>query len=80
VTFRIFTNDRGKQKGVYMYSAFKPMEADSAKAAEEAAERRWGPFAYRGAHGPVKAIQWPPVAEVDKQWLAKHVGENRPDV
>lgn len=75
MTFRLFTNDRGKQKGVFMYSALKTVKADSAAAAEEQANRRFGILAYSGEHGPIKAIQWPPVAEADKQWLAKHVGE-----
>ncbi len=84
MTFRIFTNDRGKQKGVFMYSAFRDIEASSAAEAVRLAENRYGPFAYKGgAHGPVKAVQWPApvgrpwrsVSDEDKQWLAKHVGE-----
>jgi hypothetical protein len=74
MTFRIFTNDRGKQKGVFMYSAFAPVIATSAKEAEEQAERRFGPFAYRGEHGPIKAIEDPPASPESKAWLTKHVG------
>jgi hypothetical protein len=74
--FRIFTNDRGKRKGVFLYSAFTGIEAATATDAERLAEYRHGPFAYKpGAHGPIKAIQWPATSEADKQWLAKHVGE-----
>jgi len=76
--FRIFTNDRGKQKGIFMYSAFRGVEAQSAAMAEKVAERLFGPFAYRGEHGPIKAIQWPPASQADKDWLEKHVGPNTP--
>lgn len=72
-TFRIFTNDRGKQKGVFKYSAFREIEANSASAAERIAERRFGPFAYRGEHGPLKAIEWPAETPQSREWLARHV-------
>lgn len=34
MTFRIFTNDRGKQRGVLMYSAYKQIQASTAAEAE----------------------------------------------
>jgi hypothetical protein len=74
MTFRIFTNDRGKQAGVFMYSAFRDIDAATAKEAEELTEREFGPFAYRGEHGPIKAIEWPPAAKTDTAWLDMHVG------
>jgi hypothetical protein len=74
--FRIFTNDRGKQKGVFMYSAFRDIDAVNASEAAMAADSCFGPFAYVGAHGPIKAVQWPPVSKADKDWLTEHVGEN----
>lgn len=72
MTYRIFTNDRGKKKGVFMYSAFMTFSAQSADEAEELAELKYGPFAYAGPHGPVKAIEWPPTTEASKSWLARH--------
>jgi hypothetical protein len=75
MTFRIFTNDRGKQRGVFMYSAYRAVEAPDAATAERVAERRFGTLAYpRGEHGPMKAIEWPPESQESKDWLAKHVG------
>lgn len=74
MTFRIFTNDRGKQKGIFMYSALTTIEAPNAEKAEQLAEMRCANLAYRGAHGPVKVIEWPPTSLASKQWLAKHVG------
>ncbi len=74
MTFRIFTNDRGKQKGVFMYSALCPMKADSAAQAEAKAESKYGGgiLPYTQPHGPMKAIEWPPVTQPSKDWLAKH--------
>ncbi len=57
-----------------MYSAFKPLEADSLEDAQGRAEWMCHGLAYRGAHGPVKAVEWPPTTQASKDWLAKHVG------
>lgn len=73
--FRIFTNDRGKQRGVFMYSGFKDFSAATASEAEATCEKKHGPFAYRGAHGPIKAIEWPATTPESKEWFAKHVGD-----
>jgi hypothetical protein len=70
MTFRIFTNDRGKQKGVPMYSCLTATESDSAMAAEAA----YSSPHLSGVYAPVKAIEWPPVLKASKDWLAKHVG------
>ncbi len=69
-TFRIFTNDRGADKGVAMYSAYRDVEAQNAAIAEnlEVWPRNPG-----GA--PAKAIEWPPRTKASKEWLAKHVGD-----
>lgn len=71
-TFRVFTNDRGKKKGVFLYSAFGPMRASTAAEAEALFEKKHGQLPYRGPHGPVKAIEWPPQSEADKAWLIEH--------
>ena len=39
MTYRIFTNDRGKQKGVYKYSALIDIEAPDAKEAQSLADK-----------------------------------------
>lgn len=74
MTFRIFTNDRGKQKGVFMYSGYIDIHAKDAESAQLLAEKQCAGLAYRGAHGPVKAIEWPAETQESKDWLAKHVG------
>ena len=65
--FRVFTNDRGKRKGVPMYSALAPLKADTIEIAQAMAEKRWRPYV-------VKAIEWPAASRASKDWLAKHVG------
>lgn len=73
MTFRIFTNDRGKQDGVFMYSAWRDIEAHGLAHAQSWAEEYGRDLAYRGEHGPVKAIEWPATSQLSKDWLAKHV-------
>lgn len=73
MTFRIFTNDRGKVRGVPMYSALTTITAMDAAGAELKAKRRYRSF------GPpqsaaIKVIEWPPSSQESKSWLAKHVG------
>lgn len=66
--YRIFTNDRGTQRGVRMYSALIDVMATS----PEAARAQGG-----GSDGPhLVAIHWPASAQSDdeKKWLKKHVG------
>lgn len=70
--FRIFTNDRGSQNGVAMYSALRDVNAPNAKHAEEM--RPW-PTNPGGAGA--KAIEWPPKTQESKDWLAKHVGDSQ---
>lgn len=73
MTFRIFTNDRGKQRGVAMYSALCPVDALNAHAAERIAARdyrHYGPPKF----APIKAIEWPATSQESKDWLIKHVG------
>ena len=74
MTFRIFTNDRGRKNGVFLYSAYAPVEAVSAAEAQKKAEARCAGLPYDGPHGPVKAIEWPATSQTSKDWLAKHVG------
>ncbi len=67
-TYRIFTNDRGRVKGVAMYSALCDMNAYTAKEAEGKVNPAFGasPFA------PIRAIEWPATSPESKDWLAKH--------
>jgi hypothetical protein len=70
--FRIFTNDRGKQRGVPMYSALKEVKA----ASPEAARKQCPPQFDAPNYAPAVAIHWPESAQSDdeKTWLKKHVG------
>jgi len=68
--FRIFTNDRGTEDGVPMYSALCEVIARDATSAENI--RNW-PMNDGGS--PAKAIEWPATSPVSKAWLAKHVGD-----
>lgn len=66
--FRIFTNDRGRVKGVAMYSCLKEVEASSRDAAFDQV-----PFEFdRAPLAPAVAIKWPPQTPIEKAWLRKH--------
>jgi len=73
VTYRIFTNDRGKVRGVPMYSALTTITASSQAQAELKSGRRFACFG-PPEYAPVKAIEWPPLTSQAKDWLAKHIG------
>ncbi len=72
--YLILTNDRGKKKGVAMYSGFKHTEAESPEEALRSCPPRLNgcpPFA------SAKAVPLAPIdrSEADKRWLRKHVGK-----
>ena len=72
--YRIFTNDRGKKRGIPMYSAWKDVMAES----PESARLKCPPqFDAPGGYAPAVAIHWPKSAQSDeeKAWLKKHVGD-----
>lgn len=71
--YRIFTNDRGKVRGVPMYSAPRDVEASS----PEAARKKCPPQFDAPFYAPAVAIHWPSKSQSDdeKEWLKKHVGE-----
>jgi len=71
MTFRVFTNDRGKVRGVPMYSALTTITAGSQAGAELKAGRRFACFG-PPEYASVKAIEWPPTTQAAKDWLAKH--------
>ena len=73
MTYRIFTNDRGKRKGMPMYSALTDLKAADLGSAELKAERRFVTFG-PPHYAPIKAIELPPSSQASKEWLAKHVG------
>lgn len=66
--YRIFTNDRGKKKGVPLYSAYCKAAADTPEAALKTVHSQLGKLPL----APVKAIQWPP-NKADQAWLKEHV-------
>ena len=71
-TYRIFTNDRGRERGVVMYSALLDVKAESPEAARRKCPRQFdAPY-----FAPAVAIHWPEEAQSDKEraWLKKHVG------
>jgi len=72
MTFRIFTNDRGKVGGVPMYSALTEVTAGSLAGAELKAGRRFAMFG-PPEYAPIKSIEWPPTSRASNDWLAKHV-------
>jgi hypothetical protein len=67
--FRIFTNDRGKVRGVPMYSALKGIRAASAEAAARSVDPDFGVPHF----APIVAVQWPVKTKEAKDWMAKHV-------
>lgn len=70
--YRIFTNDRGKQRGVPMYSCLKEVRASS----PETARNKCPPQFDAPSFAPAVAIRWPASEQSDdeKEWLQKHVG------
>lgn len=71
MTFRIFTNDRGKARGVPMYSALTSIEASTQASAVVKASRRYASFG-PPEYANMQAIEWPAVHQASKDWLAKH--------
>ena len=71
--YRIFTNDRGKSRGVPMYSALKDVNA----ASPEGARKQCPPQFDAPNYAPAMAVHWPESTQSDdeKAWLKKHVGE-----
>ena len=72
MTFRIFTNDRGKRKGVPMYSAVTTISANTQATAERRAAQRFPDFG-PPHFAPIKILEWPANSSVSQEWLAKHV-------
>lgn len=68
--YRIFTNDRGKVRGVPLYSCLKECTVPDEAAAVATVHPSFGPPEY----APIKAIQWPANNVEDRQWLGRHVG------
>ena len=73
MTFRLFTNDRGKERGVPMYSALTSITASTAASAAVKASKRFASFG-PPQYAAMKAVEWPPTSPASKAWLAKHVG------
>lgn len=77
--YRIFTNDRPKERGVPMYSALMGVNA----ASPEAALKQCPPQFNAPNCAPAMAIRWPKgvqfqqLSDDEKKWLRKHVGEPR---
>lgn len=71
--YRIFTNDRGKKKGVPLYSCLSQVMAADDAAAVQKINKAFGPPRF----APIKAIQWPPSKPEDQDWLIKHVHEGK---
>lgn len=67
MTYRIFSNDRGRVRGVPMYSALCPVKASTAADAERMAKSKYPTLT-------LKAIEWPITSQDSKDWCAKHVG------
>lgn len=74
MTYRVFSNDRGKIRGVPMYSCLTILTAGSKASAELKAQRRYRAFGPPD-FAPIKAIEWPPASQASKDWLARHVGD-----
>jgi hypothetical protein len=68
--YRIYTHDRGKERGgVPLYAECCQIEANNPEEAL-AGHRfasRWG---QPTAEAPAKAIEWPPTSKESKIWLA----------
>lgn len=77
--YRIFTNDRGKRKGIPMYSCLCEITATSLEAAVKkypadltfalGTNTAFGPPRF----APIKAIEWPVCSESNAAWLKEHV-------
>lgn len=68
--FKVFTNDRGKENGVPMFSCFVEIHANSP--ADALKRVHWIPK-NPGASDAV-AIAWPAESDSDKAWIRRHVG------
>lgn len=71
--YRIFTNDRGTENGIPMYSALKQVRATS----PAAALKECPPDFDAPNYAPAVAIHWPKrdQSEDERAWLKKHVGK-----
>ena len=70
MTYRVFSNDRGKVRGVPMYSCLMEVRAFT----PELAIAQCNPdFGTQGGFAPMKALEWPVSTQASKDWLAKHV-------
>jgi hypothetical protein len=71
-TYRIFTNDRGTDHGIPMYSCLKKVTAESPREALKQCPHQFDSPNF----APAVAIRWPGSAQSDyeKDWLKKHVG------
>jgi hypothetical protein len=67
---KVFTNDRGKARGVPMYSCLLDVNVRDL----DAALRKVPPAFDAPNFAPAVAVAWLPDDE-GKRWLAKHVGE-----
>jgi hypothetical protein len=70
-TYRVFTNDRGRARGVPMYSALRDVKAASRRIAVSKINAAFGPPDF----APIVAIEWPATQQESKDWLKKHVGD-----
>jgi hypothetical protein len=70
--YRIFTNDRGKKRGIPMYSALMEVRATS----PESARKQTPPQFDAPNFAPAVAIHWPESIQsaAEREWLRKHVG------
>ncbi len=76
MTFRIFTNDRGAEGGVYKYSCFAQIKAPNAFVAVQIAKRRTKDLPYATKpHGAPAVVRWPlsDASEEEREWVQKHV-------
>lgn len=70
-TYRVFTNDRGKRRGVALYSCLKECKAKDAEAAARSVHPGYGMPEF----APIVALEWPATDLAAARWLKKHVGD-----
>lgn len=72
MTFRVFSNDRGKKRGTPLYSCLDEIKAPDMRTATASAKKKYAAFG-PPRFAPLKCIEWPPTSQESQAWLDKHV-------
>jgi hypothetical protein len=67
--YRIFTNDRGTENGVPLYSCYAEVRSRNMLMARKRVPEQFDAPNF----APAQVIAWPPMSSEAKEWLRKHV-------